>query len=104
MNGTAALRAGSPERSGGLPVRGDGPTPEVLARATRRQFTAKYKAEIVRRADACKKPSARELELERKTRNLEKRLVKAEAIIAFQKNIHELLGIPLKDHGIEEDD
>ena len=148
IHGTAAPLAGSPERSGGLPARGAAPNPEVLARATRRQFTAKYKAEIVRRADACKrpgeigallrreglyasqlaawrkqirqggtaalskrrgpaprpKPSARELQLEREKRKLEKRLVKAEAIIAFQKKVHEILGIPLKDHGIEEDD
>ena len=148
INGTAAPLAGSPERSGGLPARGAASNPEVLARATRRQFTAKYKAEIVRRADACKKPgeigallrreglyasqlaswrkqirqggtaalsqrrgpaprpkpSAREIELERKTRKLEKQLAKAEAIIAFQKKVHELLGIPLKDHGIDMDD
>jgi len=50
------------------------------------------------------KPSSRELELERKNRKLEKRLAKAEAIIAFQKKVHELLGIPLKHHELEEDD
>ena len=50
------------------------------------------------------KPSAREIELERKTRKLEKQLAKAEAIIAFQKKVHELLGIPLKSHEIEGDD
>lgn len=147
-NGTAAPLAGSPERSGGLPARGDGPNPEVLARATRRQFTSQYKADIVRRADACKKPgeigallrreglyasqlaswrkqireggtsaltrrrgpaprpkpSAREVELERKTRKLEKQLAHAKAVIEFQKKVHEILGIPLKDHGIVLDD
>lgn len=44
------------------------------------------------------KKSAREVELERRTRLLEKRLAKAEAIIEFQKKAHELLGIPLKNH------
>ena len=55
IKGKTAPLAGSTERSGGLPARGAGPDPEVLARATRRQFTAEYKAEIVRRADACLK-------------------------------------------------
>ena len=50
------------------------------------------------------KPSAREVELERVNRKLEKKLAKAEAIIAFQKKVHEILGIPLKDHGLDEDD
>ena len=148
INGKDAPLAGSPERSGGLPARGVEPDPEVLARATRRRFTAEYKAEIVRRADACTKPgdvgallrgealysshltmwrkqlrehgvaglkrkrgpapkpkpSAREIELERKTRKLEKRLAKAELIIEFQKKVHEVLGIPLKSHKLEEDD
>jgi len=121
----------------------------VLERATRRRFTAEYKARIVREAAACHeaggigallrreglytshlsswrkqieqhgidglkarkrgpapkaKKSAREIELERKTRQLEKRLAKAEAIIEFQKKVHELLGIPLKSHELEDDD
>jgi len=50
------------------------------------------------------KPSAREIELERRTRKLEKQLAKAQAIIAFQKKVHELLGIPLKQHENDEDD
>jgi len=50
------------------------------------------------------KPSARELQLEREKRKLEKKLAKAEAIIAFQKKVHELLGIPLKQHETDEDD
>ena len=50
------------------------------------------------------KPSARELELEREKKKLEKKLAKAELIIAFQKKVHELLGIPLKSHELEEDD
>jgi transposase len=50
------------------------------------------------------KLSAREVELERKTRKLEKDLAKAKAVIEFQKKVHELLGIPLKSHELEEDD
>ena len=50
------------------------------------------------------RPSAREIELERANRKLEKQLDKAEAIIEFQKKVHEILGIPLKHHGLDEDD
>lgn len=50
------------------------------------------------------KPSVREIELERRARKLEKELTKAKAIIEFQKKVHEILGIPLKQHEIEEDD
>jgi transposase len=50
------------------------------------------------------KPSARELQLEREKRQLEKRLAKAEAIIEFQKKVHGLLGIPLKTLELDEDD
>ena len=50
------------------------------------------------------KPSARELQLEREKKKLEKKLAKAELIIAFQKKVHELLGIPLKSRELEEDD
>jgi len=50
------------------------------------------------------KPSAREIELERRARKLEKELAKAKLIIEFQKKAHELLGIPLKHHGLDEDD
>lgn len=50
------------------------------------------------------KPSAREVELERRNRKLEKELTKAKAIIEFQKKVHELLGIPLKQHDLDEDD
>ena len=148
-SGNSTPRAGSPERSGGLPARGSEPDPEVVERATRRQFTAEYKERIVREADACKesgeigallrreglysshltawrkqlrahgvrglaakkrgpqskpKPSARETQLEREKRDLEKRLAKAEAIIAFQKKVHGLLGIPLKNLELDEDD
>ena len=42
--------------------------------------------------------------LEREVQQLERKLKKAEAIIAFQKKVHELLGIPLKPFESEEDD
>ena len=42
--------------------------------------------------------------LEHETRVLQRRLKKAEAIIEFQKKVHELLGIPLKPFESEEDD
>jgi len=42
--------------------------------------------------------------LEQENRRLERRLKKAEAIIDFQKKVHELLGIPLKPFESEEDD
>ena len=35
-------------------------------------------------------------ELERQQRKLERKLARAEAVIDFQKKVHELLGIPLK--------
>jgi transposase len=42
--------------------------------------------------------------LEHENRVLQRRLRKAEAIIEFQKKVHELLGIPLKPFESEEDD
>lgn len=50
------------------------------------------------------KPSARELQLEREKKKLEKKLAKAELIIEFQKKVHGLLGIPLKSQELDEDD
>jgi len=50
------------------------------------------------------KPSAREVELERKNRKLEKDLAQAKAVSEFQKKVHDLLGIPLKNHELEGDD
>lgn len=50
------------------------------------------------------KPSARELQLEREKKKLERKLAKAELIIEFQKKVHGLLGIPLKSHELDEDD
>jgi transposase-like protein len=49
------------------------------------------------------KASAREIQLEREKRKLEKELAQANAVIAFQKKVHELLGIPLKNHELEGD-
>jgi len=42
--------------------------------------------------------------LEQENARLERKLKKADAIIAFQKKVHELLGIPLKPFEDEEDD
>jgi len=42
--------------------------------------------------------------VEQENRRLVRRLQKAEAIIDFQKKVHELLGIPLKPFESEEDD
>ena len=50
------------------------------------------------------KASAREQALEREKKKLEKKLAKAELIIAFQKKVHGLLGIPLKSLELDEDD
>jgi len=131
IDAARAPREGRSERSGDRPSRGADPDPEVVARATRRRFTAEYKARIVSQADACTKsgeigallrreglhsshlavwrrdlralgvggpaakrrgpapapkPSAREVDLERRARKLETQLAQAQAIIAFQKN------------------
>jgi len=146
---TEPPREGQPERSGGRPSRGSAPDPEVVSRATRRRFTAKYKASILREAERCTKPgslgamlrreglysshlanwrkqeaaqgkdglapkrrgpkpkpqpTAREKQLVREKRALEKRLAKAELIIEFQKKVHALLGIPLSTPESDEDD
>ncbi len=135
--------AGAPSLNGSVSA-----DPEVVEQATRRKFTAEYKARIVREVDRSRpgeigallrreglysshlvawrkqlrehglrglqgkkrgpapkpKPSQREIELEREKRRLEKRLAKAEAIIAFQKKVHELLGIPLSNPESEGDE
>jgi len=121
---------------------GDGPDPEVAARATRRRFTAAYKRRIVREADRCTKPGElgallrregvyssslsawrrqmdagdlagtgakrgpkaqpkdprdkRIAQLEGETRRLKRKLEQAETVIAIQKKVASLLGIPLK--------
>ena len=54
--------------------------------------------------EAREKPSAREIQLEREKKKLEKKLAKAELIIEFQKKVHGLLGIPLKSRELDEDD
>lgn len=50
------------------------------------------------------KRSAREIELARETRKLQKKLAHAEAVIEFQKKVHELLGLPLSSPPSDEDD
>ena len=44
------------------------------------------------------------MQLERDKRKLERRLAEAEAVIDFQKKVHELLGIPLKRPNSDESD
>jgi transposase-like protein len=118
--------------------------PEVTARHGRRRFTAAYKLEILRKADACTRPGElgallrkeglysshlvtwrhqradglrpkkrgrktkpvdpQVKKLEQENRRLTSRLQRAEAVIAFQKKISELLGIPLKPFVSDEDD
>lgn len=55
----AERRAGersSVGRSGGVVSGTSAPDPEVPAKASRRRFTAKYKLQVLREADACRKP------------------------------------------------
>ena len=40
----------------GVPGPGEVPNPELVEQATRRKFTAKYKLEILEKADACTEP------------------------------------------------
>ena len=135
-----------PPRSGGSPTgeREAVPNPEVTARHAKRRFTAAYKLEILRKADACTRsgelgvllrreglysshlvtwrrqradglrpkkrgrkakpidPHVKKLAQE--NRRLTSRLQQAEAVIAFQKKVSELLGIPLKPFVRDEDD
>lgn len=126
------------------------PETEVTEKATRRRYTAEYKARILREADACTKPGElgallrREglysshltswraqaargelagLEpkkrgpkpkavdprdkqlaaLERENAKLQRRLERAEALIAVQKKVSQLLGIALPDTDIGEE-
>jgi transposase-like protein len=123
----------------------------VPARHAKRRFTAAYKLDILRRADACTRtgelgallrkeglysshlvtwrrqreqgltakkrgrkptssdPRVKTLEREKAAlttanRRLERRLQRADAIIAFQKKVAELLGIPLNPPPSDEDD
>ena len=117
------------------------PSTEVRSEPTRRTFTAAYKREVLRRADACKKPGevgallrqeglyhshlskwrdAREggtlagdgrkrgpqpkpadpsaqrvTELQRQVVALERRALRAEALVDLQKKVAEILGNPL---------
>jgi transposase-like protein len=53
-----ARRATGVFPAGGAPPAGVAPEVEVVAKATRRRFTAEYKRRIVREADRCTKPGA----------------------------------------------
>jgi len=127
------------------------PDPEVPEKATRRRFSAEYKLNLLRQAEACQgagdvgallrreglysshlttwrrqkeagilsglKPKqrgrkanpihpleAKNEQLQKENRRLQKRLKKAELIIDIQKKISQMLGIPLKNPEIGEDD
>jgi transposase len=53
-----AVEAAGADRAAleGVPGAGEVPNPELVERATRRRFTAKYKLEILEKADVCTKP------------------------------------------------
>ncbi len=55
-NGRERLSLEVPERSGGTSNESAPPDPEVLERAKRRRFTAKYKLHVLEKADACREP------------------------------------------------
>jgi transposase len=57
-----------------------------------------------KRGPKAKAVDPRVKKLEQENARLERKLKKADAIIAFQKKVHELLGIPLKPFESEEDD
>lgn len=57
-----------------------------------------------RRGPKAKAMDPRVKKLEQENARLLRKLKKADAIIAFQKKVHELLGIPLKPFENEEDD
>ena len=124
------------------------PDPAVVAKASRRRFTAEYKVRILREVERAKAPGEigailrreglysslltqwrrdrdrvakaglaatkrgpkrrvedpRIKQLEREKKRLERKLEHAEAIIAFQKKVSELLGIPLKSLDNDEND
>ena len=61
LNGTPASALGVEERSDETPSAGVGsdparPDPEVVAKPTRRQFTAQYRLRILEEADRCTEP------------------------------------------------
>ena len=57
-----------------------------------------------KRGPKAKAADPRVKKLEQENARLVRKLKKADAIIAFQKKVHELLGIPLKPFESEEDD
>ena len=57
-----------------------------------------------KRGPKAKAADPRVKKLEQENARLMRKLKKADAIIAFQKKVHELLGIPLKPFESEEDD
>ena len=57
-NGAGAVVEAADGRAAaeGVPGPGEVPKPELVEQATRRKFTAKYKLEILEKADACTEP------------------------------------------------
>jgi transposase len=140
---------GARSATGGV-AGGAAATVEVVAKAKRRQFSAAYKARILREADACRatgqigallrreglysshlvewrrlraqgalqaltakkrgRKTARDArdrelaKLERENAQLRGKLAQAEAVIAVQKKLSEILGIPLSPPGRDESD
>ena len=124
------------------------PDPEVVPKAQRRKFSAKYKLRVLDEADNCTEPGQigallrreglysshlatwrrerdrvakaglaarrrgpkarvqdpRVKQLERENARLQRRLRQAEIIIAYQKKVSELLGIPLQAPDSDEND
>lgn len=63
--------------------------------------------EVLRARKRGPKPKAvdpRVQQLEKENARLQRKLKQADAIIAFQKKVHEILGIPLKPFASDEDD
>lgn len=90
----------------GAPLRREGLFSSLLT-AWRRELRAHGECGLApkRRGPApAPTPSARELQLEREKRKLEEQLAKAQAMIAFQYEVHELLGIRPKRHKSDECD
>ncbi len=105
----AARSGGSPifERETPATPSGRPPDPEVTARHAHLVNWRRGREEGLtpkKRGRKAATVDPRVKKLEQENRRLERRLQKAEAIIAFQKKVHELLGIPLKPFESDEDD
>src|SRR5450755_1207728 len=69
------------------------PDPELVEQAQRRPFTAKYKAGILAKADACTKPGeVGELRRDEEIAQLQRKLERSEAELAKMKRVVEIQG------------